>query len=231
MWLGKKNSISIFSNAFIFKNYKAYGLRLVKNDETVLDVGCSSGEILYFLQQSKKTKCIGVDFDQEAIKIAKSRYPQIDFYVGDAQKLSMVQDKSIETLVCFDVLEHLKDPKSAVAEFGRVLKPQGKLILQYETSFRFDKKSQEADLKNYTKNSWIQGEDVEPEIKKFFEIKESFYGGQLLAGYNSSQVIAWLYRLPLFMQFYSIVEMILAKIVGKKIRGTWEYIYAIRKLQ
>ena len=48
--------------------------------------------------------------------------------VGDAQRLPFV-DASFDTVFCSQVLEHVPEPWLALAEFRRVLRPGGKLIL------------------------------------------------------------------------------------------------------
>jgi SAM-dependent methyltransferase len=58
-------------------------------------------------------------------------YPRTDHvtFVGDVQDLSMCTDESYDTVICLEVLEHVKDPFRAVHEMGRILKPDGYLIL------------------------------------------------------------------------------------------------------
>ena len=48
--------------------------------------------------------------------------------VGDGHHLPL-KDASADTVVCSQVLEHVRDPRRVVAELARVLKPGGALIL------------------------------------------------------------------------------------------------------
>jgi len=48
--------------------------------------------------------------------------------VGDAQSIPF-SDKSFDTVFCSQVLEHVPEPKDALAEFRRLLRPGGHLIL------------------------------------------------------------------------------------------------------
>ena len=63
--------------------------------------------------------------DYVGIDIGSSRATSL---VGDAQRLPLI-DQSFDTVFCSQVLEHVPQPWLALAEFRRVLKPGGKLIL------------------------------------------------------------------------------------------------------
>lgn len=54
-------------------------------------------------------------------------YGQID-YVSDILSIP-VDDESFDVIVCTEVLEHVSEPILALKEFGRILKPGGKLLL------------------------------------------------------------------------------------------------------
>ncbi|MEG3058919.1 tRNA1(Val) (adenine(37)-N6)-methyltransferase [Anaerorhabdus sp.] len=46
----------------------------VKNDETVLDIGCNNGALLLYASEFKPTKLVGVDYFKEAIELAKENF-------------------------------------------------------------------------------------------------------------------------------------------------------------
>ncbi len=50
-------------------------------------------------------------------------------YVGNIQDMNMIASESYDTAICLEVLEHVPDPFQAVREIGRILKPDGVLIL------------------------------------------------------------------------------------------------------
>ena len=50
-------------------------------------------------------------------------------WVGDVMRMPEVPDKRYDAIVCHQVLEHLPRPWAALAEFYRVLKPGGQVIL------------------------------------------------------------------------------------------------------
>jgi len=91
----------------------------------ILDAGCGSGFLIHKLG-SMETRFIGLDLGRVEIKSAASKCPLADFVIGDATQLPF-REKTFDWVICTEVLEHLKNPYSAVKEFRRVLKEGGKL--------------------------------------------------------------------------------------------------------
>lgn len=87
----------------------------------VLDVGCADRWV--------ETHCadtawyIGLDFPVTG----KGLYTAQPDVFADAAKLPLL-DASIDTVVCLEVLEHVREPQAALAEFSRVLKPGGVMV-------------------------------------------------------------------------------------------------------
>jgi ubiquinone/menaquinone biosynthesis C-methylase UbiE len=74
----------------------------------------------------------GIDLSPEMLAVADKRASEfereIDLQEGDAHALSF-GDGSFDTVVCTYSLCNVPDPRRAVAEMKRVLRPGGKLIL------------------------------------------------------------------------------------------------------
>lgn len=87
----------------------------------ILDVGC--GEKPY-ANLFAATEYIGIDIEQSGHDHTRS---DIDvFYDG----LNIpFEDNSFDSIVCFEVLEHVFEPEKIIQEMYRVLKPGGKLML------------------------------------------------------------------------------------------------------
>ena len=98
-----------------------------ENTNSLLDVGCASG--YYTVHYSKKcSKVFGIDPNENLIKIAKEKYPNLDFRKGSAEEIPF-KDNSFDVVILSDVLEHVADEKKCLSEIHRVLKDDGKLIL------------------------------------------------------------------------------------------------------
>lgn len=72
----------------------------------ILDVACATGRYTHYLG----TNAQGIDVQPELIKKAKRAFPGHTFQVADAYKLPF-QKNSFDTIVLFDILEHLDDAK------------------------------------------------------------------------------------------------------------------------
>jgi SAM-dependent methyltransferase len=55
--------------------------------------------------------------------------PRISIVLGEAQRLPFA-DGAVDALVCVRVVHHFQDPRPAFAEFARVLRPGGVLVLE-----------------------------------------------------------------------------------------------------
>ena len=104
-------------------NYKS----LSKLDEVirgiVLDIGCGRREVEQYLPNS--VDYLGLDYFYTSVNWYHS-FPDI---YADAVSLPL-SDKSIDTVLLLDVLEHLKEPERCMKEISRILNPGGNLILQ-----------------------------------------------------------------------------------------------------
>lgn len=89
----------------------------------VLDVGCADRKPAAFLRAD--ARYVGLDHYQTATQWYGTRP---DVY-GDAGSLP-IADQSVDCVLLLDVLEHLREAASGIAEIHRVLKPGGLLVLQ-----------------------------------------------------------------------------------------------------
>lgn len=94
----------------------------------ILDVGCGNGNIAFALG-SLGHEVVGVDIDEESIRLAqqRNRFDHVRFQQTDVASLSII-DK-FDALVCSEILEHLPDPGAMVASAHQLLRPGGLLIV------------------------------------------------------------------------------------------------------
>ena len=83
--------------------------------QTILDVGCARGDYVTFLN-NRGSQAFGVDLltHQEWQQVRPQLYIQ-----GDAPRLPF-PSQSFDTLLAFEILEHIPKPDLAVQEFSRV---------------------------------------------------------------------------------------------------------------
>ena len=69
---------------------------------------------------------MGLDFSEDMLKEARTRYPEIEFEEGDAASLSF-SDEEFDAVVANFVVHHMARPEEALAEARRVLRDGGRL--------------------------------------------------------------------------------------------------------
>ena len=97
----------------------------VPSGSLVLDVGAGSCPYREFFSHCVyKTQ----DFSQlEPNQLRHGNYGKID-YICDARHIP-VSDGVFDVVLCTEMLEHVPEPTEVIAEFARILKPGGRLIL------------------------------------------------------------------------------------------------------
>lgn len=106
----------------------------------VLDLGCfTGGRSVAWCGRYELNGIAGVDVDpifiQAAQRFAAARGVPADFRVGYAEKIPWA-DRSLDAILSFDVLEHVRDVTAALTECQRVLRPGGRLLAVFPSYFQ-----------------------------------------------------------------------------------------------
>lgn len=115
--------------AAYFANTRKVIAPLLPNEfKTVLEIGCGEGNTLEWLQfEYGPLEALGIEIDQEAAEVARSRGIQVNVHDIETSPLPLAEG-SIDVLLCLDVLEHLRDPWSTLANLVCYLRPGGYVI-------------------------------------------------------------------------------------------------------
>jgi SAM-dependent methyltransferase len=92
-----------------------------------LDAACGTGRHAEYLA-ARGHQVIGVDSSPEMLARARVRVPTADFRPGDLHRLPLADDQ-VDIVVCALALTHLPKLTPAIAEFARVLRPGGHLVI------------------------------------------------------------------------------------------------------
>jgi ubiquinone/menaquinone biosynthesis C-methylase UbiE len=102
----------------------------LRADETVLDVGCGTGNLTRALLErlSSAGRVIAVDLSPRMIELAKRKVndPRVTWHATDATRLPL-GDGACDRILCCAVWPHFEDRLAVARELGRVLAPGGVL--------------------------------------------------------------------------------------------------------
>jgi SAM-dependent methyltransferase len=93
-----------------------------KQSGALLDLGCSSGSFLAFMR-SASWKLYGIEMSAEGAREAEA-HSQAQVFVGNILDAHFPSE-SFDVITCFDVLEHLYEPRRVMARVAQWLKPGG----------------------------------------------------------------------------------------------------------
>ena len=104
-------------------------LQEVGHPEKLFNAGCGDGFYDLFLKHKSKN-LFSLDINSGDLTIAKAINPEknVKYYLGKLEKLPF-SSGTFDSIVCIEVLEHLKNDQQAISELTRVLKKGGKLII------------------------------------------------------------------------------------------------------
>ena len=92
---------------------------------SVLELG--SGEGIFIGSLTVHQRRVGIDLSKRLVNISKSKYPKVEFIVGDVRNIKIKE--KFDNIVCSEVLEHVEECDKVVKEAFRLLKDDGIFIV------------------------------------------------------------------------------------------------------
>jgi SAM-dependent methyltransferase len=92
-----------------------------------VDAACGTGRYAEYLA-ARVHQVIGVDSSPDMLARARARVPKAEFHPGDLHQLPLADD-SADVVVCALALAHVPALAPVLAEFARVLRPGGHLVI------------------------------------------------------------------------------------------------------
>jgi len=101
----------------------------------VLDFGCGSGDLSLIVAEAGARSVSGTDLESGRVALAiettgATEYADRMHFVESTSPTQIpFPDASFDTILCFDVMEHVMEPEEVIAEWARVLKPGGQVLI------------------------------------------------------------------------------------------------------
>src|ERR1700678_1614384 len=92
-----------------------------------LDAACGTGRFAEFLAR-RGHRVIGVDSSPDMLARARLRVPGAEFHLAGLDRLPLPDD-CVDVIVCALALDHVRRLDPVLAEFARVLRPGGDLVI------------------------------------------------------------------------------------------------------
>lgn len=108
----------------------------VRPGDAVLDVACGTGDLSQALAATAASKVVGLDFTPAMLDharrkqrdLARAQSEKLSYVEGDAQALPFA-DGSFDVVTIAFGIRNVESPSRALAEFHRVLRPGGRLVV------------------------------------------------------------------------------------------------------
>lgn len=95
--------------------------------QTILDLAAGTGSSsVVFAKEG--VKVIASDFSEGMLAVGRKRHPELEFVYADATKLPF-KDASVDAVTISFGLRNVNEPKAALKEMLRVLKPGGTVVI------------------------------------------------------------------------------------------------------
>jgi len=109
-----------------FRRQRAERILRSKTAGRVLDIGCGRGLFLRRLK-SDGWECHGTELSADLASYLQNQYG-LDVRVGSVQSCGF-EDRSLDVVTIYHVLEHISDPMSTLREVRRIIRDDGLLVI------------------------------------------------------------------------------------------------------
>ena len=111
-------------NSFYHSTLQRYFSFIIPEQSRVLEIGCGLGDLLHAVNPEYG---VGVDFSPAVIERARKKYPELEFYVEDAEELSITG--SFDYIILSDLAGCLWDVQKALRNIRKCCCPHSRLVI------------------------------------------------------------------------------------------------------
>ena len=103
----------------------------IKEGIKVLDVACGTG-VLFEDYIKRGAHVLGIDLSSEMVKVAKSKFPDIDVLCGDVEEIDF--DETFDVIHIYNAFPHFPSPYSLINHLSKYVKKGGYLSVSHSMS-------------------------------------------------------------------------------------------------
>ncbi|QQS43470.1 class I SAM-dependent methyltransferase [Candidatus Roizmanbacteria bacterium] len=118
----------------LHNKYFSIAKKFTHKDSSILDIGCSTGNLLHIYKQEGYRSLLGVDPSPRCKSVAKKEF---NIPVETATISSFKPGKKFQYVILAMVLEHLKDVRANVAKLEKLVDENGYLFISVPNAARF----------------------------------------------------------------------------------------------
>ncbi len=191
----------------LVRTRKAY--EFIENEVhgNVLEIGCGDCYKLDKIYE-RSDQLFLLDKSRHSLKKSRAQLPDSMFVHSCVSKITEYNLPQMDHIICFQFIEHVKDPKLLLEQLLSLLKPNGKLYLTTPNSVHTKIKNpwhtKEFNLIEFQELTKIKNQTTKIYGLKPFELLKPYY---LSASRNNRTInnlgINLLYKLPLSIQRYA----------------------------
>ena len=207
----------IRKNKYYYKCLIEYLKFNIPENSKIIEIGCGTGYLLNKLSPSNAT---GIDISPDMIKIAKMKYPEFDFYVMNAEEIT-IEDK-FDFVIISDSIGYFEDVQKVFIQIHKICHRGTRIILTYVNFLWLPMLNLAEFLKlkmPQKRNNWLNIKDIENllQLSSFDIIKN---GRKLLMPVYIPLVSAFLNKyisnLP-FINNLCLSEYVIARSLNSKV--------------
>jgi len=114
------------SRSYYWNSITRYCNYFLHDENSILEIGCGTGELLGNVKGKRK---VGIDISNLMIENARKQFPEIDFYVMDAQEITL-QEK-FDVIIISNLLGWMSDIQKMFHEIKKICHPRTRIIITH----------------------------------------------------------------------------------------------------
>ncbi len=184
---------------YYYNDISKYFNFYLNKDNSILEIGCGNGALLSRLKGDTK---VGIDFSEKMISEAKTLFPELEFYIQDAEDIQL--NRKFDVIILSGVIGYFDNLTEVFESIKNICFPHTRILISYYNFLwePFLKLGEFLRLKKKSpKQSWLTKKDIENIL--YLSDFESFRATNRFLLPINIPVLSYLFnryiaRLPLF---------------------------------